>query len=86
MSSAGIPLSGNSMIAAGNRPFPESLAEFSPGRGPPHHPVFSGRGRRRRKPPAAELRGFTPLAPKTQSGVSAKRAIPQPEYRWNVFR
>ena len=40
--SAGIPLSGNSMIAAGNCPSPECLAEFSPGRGSPHHPVFRG--------------------------------------------
>jgi hypothetical protein len=83
---AGIPLSGNSMIAAGNRPSSESQAEFSPGRGSPHHPVFRGEaagGASRRR---LSFLSFALLAPKTQSGVSAKRAIPQPEYRWNVFR
>jgi hypothetical protein len=79
--SAGIPLPGNSVIAAGNHPSPESLAEFSPGRGSPHHPVFRGEAAggaiRRRLSFAAS----PPLAPKTQCGVSAKRAIPQPEYQ-----
>jgi hypothetical protein len=84
--SAGIPLSGNSMIATGNLPSPESLAEFSPGRGSPHHPVFSGEAacgasRRRLSFPAS------PPSPLKHEAASARSApSPQPEYRWNAFR
>jgi hypothetical protein len=49
----------------------QRLFQFSPDRGSPHRPVFRGEAGSSAELPPAELPN---LAPKTQSGVSAKRA------------